>query len=145
MELAKVIGQVVSTVRCPGLPYNSLLLVDLLNEKGESIGRSQVAADPIGAGEGEWVIVSRGSSARFAIDKDAPLDLVIVGIVETPVRQLFIARIRGNSPCGRFAAHRKTPVFRSASSPDEGDKQKKQAPRPAVLKVPRGPASSIGV
>ena len=106
MELAKVIGQVVSTVRCPGLPYNSLLLVDLLNEKGESIGRSQVAADPIGAGEGEWVIVSR---------------------------------------CGRFAAHRKTPVFRSASSPDEGDKQKKQAPRPAVLKVPRGPASSIGV
>ena len=68
MELAKVIGQVVSTVRCPGLPYNSLLLVDLLNEKGESIGRSQVAADPIGA--------------RFAIDKDAPLDLVIVGIVD---------------------------------------------------------------
>ena len=35
-----------------------------------------------GAGEGEWVIVSRGSSARFAIDKDAPLDLVIVGIVD---------------------------------------------------------------
>lgn len=65
MELAKVIGQVVSTVRCPGLPYNSLLLVDLLNEKGESIGRSQVAADPIGAGEGEWVIVSRGSSRTF--------------------------------------------------------------------------------
>ena len=42
----------------------------------------QVAADPIGAGEGEWVIVSRGSSARFAINKDAPLDLVIVGIVD---------------------------------------------------------------
>ena len=42
MELAKVIGQVVSTVRCPGLPYNSLLLVDLLNEKGESIGRSKI-------------------------------------------------------------------------------------------------------
>ena len=82
MELAKVIGQVVSTVRCPGLPYNSLLLVDLLNEKGESIGRSQVAADPIGAGEGEWVIVSRGSSSRFAIDNDAPMDLVIVGIVD---------------------------------------------------------------
>ena len=75
MELAKVVGQVVSTVRCPELPYNSLLLVELLNGKGE-------AADPIGAGEGEWVIVSRGSSARFAIDKDAPLDLVIVGIVD---------------------------------------------------------------
>ena len=33
MELAKVIGQVVSTVRCPGLPYNSLLLVDLLFDR----------------------------------------------------------------------------------------------------------------
>lgn len=37
---------------------------------------------PSAPGEGEWVIVSRGSSARFAIDKDAPLDLVIVGIVD---------------------------------------------------------------
>lgn len=82
MELAKVVGQVVSTVRCPELPYNSLLLVELVNGKGEPSGRCQVAADPIGAGEGEWVIVSRGSSARFAIDKDAPLDLVIVGIVD---------------------------------------------------------------
>ena len=82
MELAKVVGQVVSTVRCPELPYNSLLLVELLNGKGEPAGRCQVAADPIGAGEGEWVIVSRGSSARFAIIKDAPLDLVIVGIVD---------------------------------------------------------------
>ena len=76
MELAKVIGQVVSTVRCPGLPYNSLLLVDLLNEKGESIGRSQVAADPIGAGEGEWVIVSRGSSAAHRKTPSFPLCLV---------------------------------------------------------------------
>ena len=82
MELAKVVGQVVSTVRGPELPYNSLLLVELLNGKGEPAGRCQVAADPIGAGEGEWVIVSRGSSARFAINKDAPLDLVIVGIVD---------------------------------------------------------------
>ena len=137
MELAKVIGQVVSTVRCPGLPYNSLLLVDLLNEKGESIGRSQVAADPIGAGEGEWVIVSRGSSARFAIDKDAPLDLVIVGIVDHV--NAGIAPVGGSPPL------RKAAVFRSASFSDEGDKQKKQAPRPAVLKGPRGPASSIGV
>ena len=90
MELAKVIGQVVSTVRCPGLPYNSLLLVDLLNEKGESIGRSQVAADPIGAGEGEWVIVSRGSSARFAIDKDA-----------RSLRRGSARRCRHRRPCKR--------------------------------------------
>ena len=82
MELAKVVGQVVSTVRCPELPYNSLLLAELLHGKGEPAGRCQVVASPTRAGDGEWVIVSRGSSARFAINKDAPLDLVIVGIVD---------------------------------------------------------------
>ena len=83
MELAKVVGQVVATVRAPGLPNNSLLLVQLVNEKGEPAGNCHVAADPVGAGEGEWVLVVRGSSARYAINQDAPLDLAIVGIVDT--------------------------------------------------------------
>ena len=83
MELAKVVGQVVATVRAPALPNNSLLLVQLMNEKGEPTGDCHVAADPVGAGEGEWVLVVRGSSARNAIHPDAPIDLVIVGIVDT--------------------------------------------------------------
>ena len=83
MELAKVVGQVVATARAPGLPNNSLLLVQLVNEKGEALGSCHVAADPVGAGEGEWVLVVRGSSARHAIHPDAPLDLAIVGIVDT--------------------------------------------------------------
>jgi len=85
MELAKVVGQVVATVRASGLPSNSLLLVQLLNEKGEPTGDCHVAVDPVGAGEGEWVLVVRGSSARYAISPDAPdapLDLAIVGIVD---------------------------------------------------------------
>jgi ethanolamine utilization protein EutN len=82
MELAKVVGQVVATARAPGLPNNSLLLVQLVNENGEPVGNCQVAADPVGAGEGDWVLVVRGSSARYAISQDAPLDLVIVGIVD---------------------------------------------------------------
>jgi microcompartment protein CcmK/EutM len=83
MELGRVVGQVVATVRAPGLPSNSLLLVELLTENGEPTGECHVAADPIGAGEGEWVIVVRGSSARYAISLDAPLDLAIVGIVDS--------------------------------------------------------------
>ena len=83
MELAKVVGQVVATVRAPALPNNSLLLVQLMNEKGEPTGNCHVAADPVGAGEGEWVLVVRGSSARYAINPDTPIDLVIVGIVDT--------------------------------------------------------------
>ena len=83
MELAKVMGQVVATVRAPGLPSNSLLLVQLVDEKGKALGGCHVAADPVGAGEGEWVLVVRGSSARYAVGKDAPLDMAIVGIVDT--------------------------------------------------------------
>ena len=82
MELARVVGQVVATVREPGLPNNSLLLVQMLNEKGEPTGDCHVAVDPVGAGEGEWVLVVRGSSARYAINPEAPLDLAIVGIVD---------------------------------------------------------------
>ena len=83
MELARVVGQVVATVREPGLPNNSLLLVQLLNAQGEATGDCHVAVDPVGAGEGEWVLVVRGSSARYAINPEAPLDLAIVGIVDT--------------------------------------------------------------
>ena len=83
MELGRVVGQVVATVRSPGLPSNPLLMVEMLTEKGEPTGECHVAVDPIGAGEGEWVIVVRGSSARYAIGRDAPLDLAIVGIVDS--------------------------------------------------------------
>lgn len=82
MELGKVAGQVVATVRAKGLPHNSLLLVDLLDSNGEPTGRRDVALDTIGAGEGEWVILVRGSSASRVCSEDTPLDLAVVGIVD---------------------------------------------------------------
>jgi ethanolamine utilization protein EutN len=82
MEIGRVAGQVVATVRARSLPLNSLLLVDLLDARGEPTGESHVALDPIGAGEGEWVLLVRGSSARKAADNDSPLDLAVVGIVD---------------------------------------------------------------
>ncbi|MDL2307264.1 EutN/CcmL family microcompartment protein [Desulfovibrio sp. OttesenSCG-928-C06] len=82
MELGKVAGQVVATARARDLPHNSLLLVDLLDKNGEPTGERHVAIDPIGAGEGEWVILSRGSSARYALNPNAPVDLAVVGIVD---------------------------------------------------------------
>ena len=57
MELGKVIGQVVSTARDPGLPNLTFLLVNIVDEHGNVIGPSQVAADTIGAGEGEMVLL----------------------------------------------------------------------------------------
>ena len=82
MELAKVAGQVVSTVRIKNLPHNSLLVVDLLDNEGKPNGRRDVALDPIGAGEGEWVLLVRGSSAARACPPGTPLDLLVVGIVD---------------------------------------------------------------
>lgn len=82
MELGKVKGQVVTTVRDPSLPLCSLLLVTLCDATGKETGGQQVAADPIGAGVGEWVLLTRGSSARLGLAGPAPVDLCVVGIID---------------------------------------------------------------
>lgn len=82
MEIGRIAGQVVSTVRAKDLPYNALLMVDLLDRQGEPTGKMEVALDVIGAGEGEWVILVRGSSARNICGQDSPVDLAVVGIVD---------------------------------------------------------------
>jgi microcompartment protein CcmK/EutM len=82
MELGKVIGQVVSTVRDHGLPNLTFLLVNIVDEHGNVTFPSQVAADTIGAGEGEMVLLVRGSSARMILEGKPPLDLSVVGIVD---------------------------------------------------------------
>jgi microcompartment protein CcmK/EutM len=82
MELAKVKGQVVSTVRDPGLPNLTFLLVDIVDEHGNVTFPSQVAADTLGAGEGELVLLVRGSSARMILEGKTPLDLSVIGIVD---------------------------------------------------------------
>lgn len=83
MELGKVVGQVVSTVRDPGLANLKFLLVDILDvEHGTVVRPGQVAADILGAGEGEVVLLVRGSSARLVLDTRIPLDLSVIGIVD---------------------------------------------------------------
>lgn len=82
MQLGLVTGQVISTVRCDDMPRTALLLVELLDSKGQLAGESLVAANPVGAGEGEWVIVVRGSSARQPFGEQSPVDASIVGIVD---------------------------------------------------------------
>ena len=82
MEIGRISGQVVSTVRAKELPYNALLMVDLLDKQGEPTGKMEVAIDVIGAGEGELVILVRGSSARNICGQNSPVDLAVVGIVD---------------------------------------------------------------
>lgn len=87
MFIAKVIGNVVSTHKNAKFHGMKLLLVQpYINKDGnlQMSGSSVVAVDSVGAGVGECVLFTQGSSARLTpATKDAPVDAVIVGIVDT--------------------------------------------------------------
>jgi microcompartment protein CcmK/EutM len=86
MFLAKVIGNVVATEKNAKFLGMKLLLVQPYIAKGdrlEASGSSIVAVDSLGAGVGECVMFTQGSSARLTpATKDTPVDAVIVGIVD---------------------------------------------------------------
>jgi microcompartment protein CcmK/EutM len=83
MQLARVIGEVVSTVKDPNLSAVTLLVLQPLNPSGEPIGRTLVAADSVGAGVGENVFFVRGREAAFPFyPAEPPVDASIVGIVD---------------------------------------------------------------
>lgn len=87
MFLGKVIGNVVATQKDPKFQGFKLLLVQpyVNRESGLAVsGSSIVAVDSVGAGEGELILFTQGSSARLTPGtKEAPVDAVIVGIVDT--------------------------------------------------------------
>ncbi len=84
MYLAKVRGTVVSTSKDERLIGFKLLVVHRLDIDGGYTGIPTVAVDTVGAGTGETVIVTTGSSARFAAERSSsPIDATIVGIVDT--------------------------------------------------------------
>jgi ethanolamine utilization protein EutN len=87
--LAKVIGSLISTQKVEVLCGQKLLIVEpyrldaKTREKLVSAGRTFVAVDTLGAGEGEMVLITQGSSARMTPEtKSLPIDTVIVGIVD---------------------------------------------------------------
>ena len=86
MYLGKVIGNVVATQKDPKFQGMKLLLVQpYVTRDGALVvsGSSIVAVDSVGAGEGECVLFTQGSSARLTPGtREAPVDAVIVGIVD---------------------------------------------------------------
>jgi carbon dioxide concentrating mechanism protein CcmL len=84
MQIAKVRGTVVSTQKDQSLTGVKFLLVQFIDEEGELLPRYEVAADSVGAGINEWVLVSRGSAARkLSGSEHRPLDALVVGIIDT--------------------------------------------------------------
>jgi carbon dioxide concentrating mechanism protein CcmL len=84
MQIAKVRGTVVSTQKEPTLTGIKFLLVQLIDEEGQPLPVYEVAADRVGAGVGEWVLISRGSGAREVEgNANRPIDASVVAIIDT--------------------------------------------------------------
>ncbi len=90
MFVAQVTGSVVATQKTATMTGHKMLVVEpyRLDEKNRDrlvpTGRTFVAVDTLGAGEGQFVLVTQGSSARLTPEtKSLPIDAVIIGLVDT--------------------------------------------------------------
>lgn len=84
MQIARVIGTVVSTVKNETLDGRKFLIVQTLDADLNETGRPQVALDAVGAGVGELVFWCRGKEASFPFKRDeTPTDCTIVGIIDS--------------------------------------------------------------
>jgi len=105
MFLGSVKGHVVATTKDPAMQGRKLLIVEPLkvayepetatsaadlsrgrHERFAPTGRAIVVLDSLGAGEGQLVLVTQGSSARMAEGYNkVPVDAVVIGIVDSAV------------------------------------------------------------
>ncbi len=87
MVFARVVGSVVATNKDEKLTGKKLLLVQPVSLEEVAKGNPLVAVDAVGAGEGEFVLLVQGSSARqTAATEGNPVDCTIVAIVDTVER-----------------------------------------------------------
>lgn len=103
MFVALVTGSVVATQKTATMTGHKLLIVephrlDADRDRLVPTGRTFVAVDCLGAGEGQFVLVTQGSSARMTAEtKSLPIDAVVIGLVDT-------VRVQGQEVFSRDAA-----------------------------------------
>lgn len=84
MEIGKVVGNVWATRKDEKLCGQKLLVLKLLKDKDSYSDGFLVAADNAGAGNGDLVLVTRGSGARESLEnRSIPVDATIVGVVDS--------------------------------------------------------------
>ena len=84
MQLGRVAGTLVSSRKEASMEGLKLLVVRYLDVDNDDTGQFVVAADAVGAGVGEVVMVASGSSARQTeATRDRPCDAVVMAIVDT--------------------------------------------------------------
>jgi ethanolamine utilization protein EutN len=107
MFVAKVTGSVVATQKVDSMIGQKLLIVEPYRLDGTNrdklvtTGRTFVAVDALGAGVGDMVLISQGSSARFTPETNKlPIDTVVIGIVDSVSieRQSVYNRQQDNQP-----------------------------------------------
>ena len=83
MELARVEGKIVSTIKSDRLKGRKLTVINIVGPDLKPTKNYLVAIDPLGAGAGEIVLAVRGSSARQSDElSSVPTDTSIVAIVD---------------------------------------------------------------
>ena len=85
MILAKVIGNVVSTVKAQGYESRKILIVQPVDPEGTAKGKSFLAVDTVQAGVGDTVLIlEEGGSARMILDEPETFTVkaVVAGIVD---------------------------------------------------------------
>jgi microcompartment protein CcmK/EutM len=84
MQLARVLGTVVATVKSDALEGQKLLVIQPLDGSLKEMATPMVAVDSVGAGKGEIVFWCRGREASFPfLPVEVPSDCTIVGIVDS--------------------------------------------------------------
>jgi microcompartment protein CcmK/EutM len=102
MQLARVVGNIVATVKHRQLDGHKLLLIQPLSSRGKTV-RPLIALDAVGAGPGETVYYCRGREASFPwLPNDVPTDAAIIGIADPVSNSRLLGRFTSASkPGGR--------------------------------------------
>ncbi|MEM6988439.1 MAG: EutN/CcmL family microcompartment protein [Pseudomonadota bacterium] len=84
MRIARVTGTVTASVKPTALTAVPLVVVDIEDGAGAVVASGVVAADVVGAGPGELVLLAEGSAARLPASlASAPVDAVVMAIVDS--------------------------------------------------------------
>jgi ethanolamine utilization protein EutN len=127
MQLGRVTGTVVATVKVPGLTGVKLLLVQPLDRRLRPVGGQVVAADAVHmAGPGELVyFVAAREAAQAMPDPFVPVDHAIVGIVDA------VRSLAGDDPAAAAPAlEAAAPAATAPEKPPQAPKRRARRAKP---------------
>lgn len=86
MYMGRVVGSIESSQKDTSLVGRKLMIVQQINSDKEMIRYEEVAADTVGAGIGEYVLLVKGAGARKTSKESTQtrdvVDCAIVGIID---------------------------------------------------------------